>query len=205
MLLLLLLLLNTCHERTRERPAPLGTHASFHVRLRLSKSPSSDFIWRGTTARDFVARGRPLRGQKRLAPLAKRSTCSKSTCCSVAWILATPLLAGYVRLRSHSRRSLLGEWGAKVFFPVHVSLHRPSIQSERTVHPVLRRIPSHHEANALFLESSYFTDDVHTAPGYHVHDHSNPSDQTTVYYLVSVLARIRFKHLWKCNCKLLDL
>ena len=29
-------------------------------------------------ARDFVARGRPLRGQKRLAPLAKRSTCSKS-------------------------------------------------------------------------------------------------------------------------------
>ena len=54
-------------------------------------SPSSDFIWRGTTARDFVARGRPLRGQKRLAPLAKRSTCSKSTCCSVAWILATPL------------------------------------------------------------------------------------------------------------------
>ena len=30
------------------------------------------------TSRDFVARGRPLRGQKRLAPLAKRSTCSKS-------------------------------------------------------------------------------------------------------------------------------
>ena len=27
--------------------------------------------------RDFVARGRPLRGQTRLAPLAKRSTCSK--------------------------------------------------------------------------------------------------------------------------------
>ena len=30
------------------------------------------------TSRDFVARGRPIRGQKRLAPLAKRSTCSKS-------------------------------------------------------------------------------------------------------------------------------
>ena len=28
---------------------------------------------------DFVARGRPLRGQTRLAPLAKRSTCSKSS------------------------------------------------------------------------------------------------------------------------------
>ena len=84
LLVLLLLLLNTCHERTRERPAPRGTHASFNVRLRLSKSPSSDFIWRGTTARDFVARGRPLRGQKRVAPLAKRSTRSKSTCGSVA-------------------------------------------------------------------------------------------------------------------------
>jgi len=32
-----------------------------------------------STSRDFVARGRPLRGQKRLAPLAKGSTCSKST------------------------------------------------------------------------------------------------------------------------------
>ena len=42
------------------------------------KSPSLDFIWRGTSL-DFVARGRPLRGQTRLAPLAKRSTCSKST------------------------------------------------------------------------------------------------------------------------------
>ena len=112
------------------------------------------------------------------------------------------LLAGYVRLRSHSRRSLLGECSAKFLFPVHISLHCPSIQSERTVHPVLRRISSHQEANALFLESSYFTDDVHTV--YHVH-HSNPSHQTTVHYLVSVLARIRFKHLCKCNCKLLDL
>ena len=51
-------------------------------------------------------------------------------------------------------------------------------------------------------QATYFTDDVHTV--YHVH-HSNPSDQTTVLYLVSVLARIRFKHLCKCNCKLLDL
>ena len=31
-----------------------------------------------STSRDFVARGRPLRGQTRLPPLAKRSTCSKS-------------------------------------------------------------------------------------------------------------------------------
>ena len=31
-----------------------------------------------STSRDFIARGRPLRGQKRFAPLAKRSTCSKS-------------------------------------------------------------------------------------------------------------------------------
>ena len=140
---------------------------------------------------------------ERLAPLAKRSTCSKSTCCSVAWILATPSNEELARrLRSHPRRSLLGECSAKFLFPVHISLHRPSIQSERTVHPVLRRISSHQEANALFLESSYFTDDVHTV--YHVH-HSNPSDQTTVLYLVSVLARIRFKHLCKCNCKLLDL
>ena len=30
------------------------------------------------TSRDFVARGRPLRGQTTLAPLDKRSTCSKS-------------------------------------------------------------------------------------------------------------------------------
>ena len=43
------------------------------------KSPSPDFIWRGTTSRDFVARGRPLCGQERHAPLAKRSTCGKST------------------------------------------------------------------------------------------------------------------------------
>ena len=33
---------------------------------------------RDETYRDFVARGRPLRGQTRLTPLAERSTCSKS-------------------------------------------------------------------------------------------------------------------------------
>ena len=31
-----------------------------------------------SASRDFIARGRPLRCQKRLAPLTKRSTCSKS-------------------------------------------------------------------------------------------------------------------------------
>ena len=40
---------------------------------------------------DFVARGRPLRGQKRLAPLAKRSTCSKSSktgvFSSISWVV----------------------------------------------------------------------------------------------------------------------
>ena len=45
---------------------PIGFNLDFQ------KSPSSDFIWRAS--RDFVARG-----QKRLAPLAKRSTCSKSS------------------------------------------------------------------------------------------------------------------------------
>ena len=42
------------------------------------KSPSSDFIWRGTTSRDFVA---PLAASrpKELAPLAKKLV--KSTCC----------------------------------------------------------------------------------------------------------------------------
>ena len=38
-----------------------------------------------STYRDFVARGRPLRGQKRFAPLAKRSTCSKSTHSSIIY------------------------------------------------------------------------------------------------------------------------
>ena len=50
-----------------------GTNG-LHVKVDFQKSPSSDFIWRAP----LVARDRLLRGQKRLAPLAKRSTCSKS-------------------------------------------------------------------------------------------------------------------------------
>ena len=45
------------------------------VTNRLSKK---SFVGFHMTSRDFVARGRPIRGQKRLAPLAKRPTCSKS-------------------------------------------------------------------------------------------------------------------------------
>ena len=50
------------------------------VTIDFQKSPSLGFIWRArrSTSRDFAARGRPLGGQKRLAPLARRSTCSKS-------------------------------------------------------------------------------------------------------------------------------
>ena len=57
-------------ETRHERSVHLGVFVL--PILDFQKSPSSDFIC------DFVARGRPLRGQKRLAPLAKRSTCSKS-------------------------------------------------------------------------------------------------------------------------------
>ena len=46
-----------------------NTKCMSNRRLDFQNSPSSD----------FVARGRPLRGQTRLAPLTKRSTCSKST------------------------------------------------------------------------------------------------------------------------------
>ena len=55
--------------------------------LDFQKSPSSDFHMaiskfhiskKSFVGFHFVARGRPLRGKKRLAPLAKRSTCSKS-------------------------------------------------------------------------------------------------------------------------------
>ena len=113
---------------------PLSIYPCSGLR-RLSKSPSSDFVWRGTkdfsylisanftdpktgrcpgegrntispknacgggyifgakckwkpikrdksTSFDFVARGRPLRGQTRLASLTKRSTCSKSMICA---------------------------------------------------------------------------------------------------------------------------
>ena len=45
------------------------------VTNRLSKK---SFVGFHMASRDFVARGRPLCGQTRLAPLAKRSTCSKS-------------------------------------------------------------------------------------------------------------------------------
>ena len=51
-------------------------------KIDFQKSPSSDFIWRGMTSRDLVARSasRPLRGQKGLfARQAKALTCSKST------------------------------------------------------------------------------------------------------------------------------
>ena len=64
---------------------------SFSFWLDFQKSPSSDFICRGRKiSRDFVARGRPLRGQTMLAPLAKRSTCSKSTFW-FAWIFLSVL------------------------------------------------------------------------------------------------------------------
>ena len=46
-----------------------NTKCMSNRRLDFQNSPSSD----------FVARGRLLRGQTRLAPLTKRSTCSKST------------------------------------------------------------------------------------------------------------------------------
>ena len=49
-----------------------------YINTRLSKKSFVGIHMARTTSRDFVARGRPLRGQKRLAPLAKRSTCSKS-------------------------------------------------------------------------------------------------------------------------------
>ena len=49
------------------------------VRLYPSNNNQLDFQKSPSSARDdFVARGRPLRGQTRLVPLAKRSTCSKS-------------------------------------------------------------------------------------------------------------------------------
>ena len=60
----------------------LPSHLSVHFcipRTRLSKKSFVGFHMARTTSRDFVARGRPLRGQKRLAPLAKRSTCSMSS------------------------------------------------------------------------------------------------------------------------------
>ena len=65
-------------------------NSASQCRLDFQKSPSSDFIWRGTS-RDFVARGRPLRGQKRLAPLAKRGRLVAS--------LSVGLLRGFFALK----------------------------------------------------------------------------------------------------------
>ena len=54
---------------------PNASHATPHfwreMQMKTRKRDKS-------TSCDFVARGRPLCGQKRLAPLTKRSTCSKS-------------------------------------------------------------------------------------------------------------------------------
>ena len=55
---------------------PNGSHATPHFWREMQMEP----IKRDkSTSRDFVARGWPLRGQTRLAPLAERSTCSKSS------------------------------------------------------------------------------------------------------------------------------
>ena len=68
-------------------PRPFAIHPVSSRRVRLLVVVSRvDLLWRGfifsldfqKSPHDFVARGRPLCGQKRLAPLAKRSTCSKS-------------------------------------------------------------------------------------------------------------------------------
>ena len=54
---------------------PNACHATPHFWREMQMAP----IKRDkSTSRDFVSRGRPLRGQTRLAPLAKRSTSSKS-------------------------------------------------------------------------------------------------------------------------------
>ena len=54
---------------------PNASHATPHFWREMQMEP----IKRDkSTSRDFVSRGRPLRGQTRLAPLAKRSTSSKS-------------------------------------------------------------------------------------------------------------------------------
>ena len=58
------------------------THFLCILAIDFQESPLSEFIWR-KTSRDFVAHGRPLRGLKRLTPLAKRSTCSKSTLATI--------------------------------------------------------------------------------------------------------------------------
>ena len=60
---------STCFINTGEAPRVGGKTEDFQKVLRRISYGAG---------RDFVARGRPFRGQKRLAPLAKRSTCSKS-------------------------------------------------------------------------------------------------------------------------------
>ena len=60
---------STCFINTGEAPRVDGKTVDFQKVLRRISYGAG---------RDFVARGRPFRGQKRLAPLAKRSTCSKS-------------------------------------------------------------------------------------------------------------------------------
>ena len=61
---------------------PNASHATPHFWREMQMKP---FKRDKSTSRDFVARGRPLRGQKRFAPLAKRSTCSKSTHSSIIY------------------------------------------------------------------------------------------------------------------------
>ena len=72
------------------------------VSVDFQKSPSSDFIWRETSP-DFVARGRPLRGQTRLAPLAKKSTCSKSSVIATVVSVAKSILPVAASCSSHVR------------------------------------------------------------------------------------------------------
>ena len=63
------IMFSTCFVNTGEAPRVDGKTVDFQKVLRRISYGAG---------RDFVARGRPFRGQKRLAPLAKRSTCSKS-------------------------------------------------------------------------------------------------------------------------------
>ena len=78
-------LIRTCGLRAlSSAQAPAGL--DFH------KIPSSDFIWSGTKDLSRLRRSQSAAcGQKRFAPLAKRSTCSKST-------------AGYPNKNSNNRK-----------------------------------------------------------------------------------------------------
>ena len=81
-------------------PSSTNCRVDSFATLDFQTSPSSDLYGAGPLAIDFVARGRLLRGLKRLAPLAKRSTCSKSnwrtgyTYCSVRGIKVSCMLGG---------------------------------------------------------------------------------------------------------------